>query len=99
MESDDSGGKDGKNEKPEIRREVPLVDKDNPHGENYEDYLSLMACLVDEQVRILRMLDIMQINMKDQYYSGFRMENYHGGIDASITVNGEEYAVRKEYQP
>ena len=80
-------------------KETPLVDMDNPYGENYEEYLSLMAYLMDENVKLLRMMDLIQINMREQYYGGFRIADYNTGVHAVLRINGKDYAVQKEYQP
>ena len=79
--------------------EAPLIDMDNPYGENYEEYLSLMAYLMDENVKLLRMMDLIQINMREQYYGGFRIADYNTGVHAVLRINGKDYAVQKEYQP
>ena len=82
-----------------FQKEAPLVDMDNPYGETYEEYLSLMAYLMDEDVKLLRMMDLIQINMREQYYDGFRIADYNTGLHAVLRINGEDYAVQKEYQP
>ena len=58
-----------------------------------------MAYLMDEDVKLLRMMDLIQINMREQYYDGFRIADYNTGLHAVLRINGEDYAVQKEYQP
>lgn len=79
-------------------KETPLVDMDTPYGENYEDYLSLMTYMMDEDVKLLRMMDLIQMNMRDQYYAGFRIEDYNTGIRTSLKVNGKDYTVERRYE-
>ncbi len=40
-------------------------------GQTYEDFLSLFTYAVDERVRLLRIMDLIQINMKYLYYRTF----------------------------
>jgi hypothetical protein len=82
-----------------IRRETGYIDMDNPRGETYEDYLGFLAYAMDEEVKLLRMMDLIQINMKYCYYEDFELRSYSGGLKAIFTVNGESYEVKKEYEP
>lgn len=49
-------------------------------GETYQDYLSLLACTMDGRLRILRILDLIQINMRRYYYEDFLLREYNGGV-------------------
>lgn len=66
-------------------------------GESYEDYLSLFTYTMDGRVRLLRIMDLIQMNMRYMYYSSFLLREYNGGLQAVITVNGEKHEVAKTY--
>lgn len=93
------GAKPKKDEDPEFHSEAPYVDPGNTRGADYEDYLSIMTYSMDENVRLLRIMDLIQINMKYGYYSVFRIRDYNGGLKAGFKINGETYEIEKEYQP
>ena len=57
----------------------------------------MLICAVDERIRILRIMDLIQINMRYMYYSTFLLREYNGGLRFTITVNGEEYETEKIY--
>lgn len=67
-------------------------------GETYQDYLSLLACTMDGRLRILRILDLIQINMRRYYYEDFLLREYNGGVRFVLTVNGEPYETVKTYE-
>jgi len=93
------GSKPKKDEDPEFNTSASYVDPGNIHGEDYEDYLGIMAYSMDEKVKLLRILDLIQINMKYCYYGGFKIIDYNGGVKVTLNVNRKSYEIEKEYQP
>ena len=82
---------------PEVRDEVPCVDPGNEHGEKYQDYLRAMLFIMDEDVKLLRMMDLMQINMRYCCYSDFRIREYNTGLTARFEVNGQDMNIERQY--
>lgn len=66
-------------------------------GMKYEDYLRILFGIVPEETRILRMMDIIQINMKYLYCGGFLLEDYYTGLDFTLRVNGRDYEFHENY--
>ncbi len=66
-------------------------------GMGYEDYLRILFGIVPEETRTLRMMDIIQINMKYLYYGGFLLEDYYTGLDFTLRVNGRKYEFHEKY--
>ena len=99
-EQDRVGGSEAEDReysKPGIKDEVPCVDPGNVHGETYHDYLSTMLYLMDDDVMLLRMMDLIQINMRYCSYADFRIRDYNTGVKAVFKVNGREYEVERSY--
>ena len=46
-------------------------------GMSYEDHLKLFIYAVDENVRILRIMDLIQMNMRYMYYDDFLLREYN----------------------
>ncbi|MGN1415170.1 MAG: DUF5702 domain-containing protein [Anaerovoracaceae bacterium] len=67
-------------------------------GERYEVYLRILAGSVPEQTRLLRVMDLIQINMKYLYCDYFLLEDYHTGLQFSMWVNGEEHDFKESYE-
>lgn len=66
-------------------------------GDSYEDYLHLFTYAMDDRVRLLRIMDIIQMNMRYMYYDSFLLREYNGGMYGKIEVNGEEHEMVKTY--
>ncbi len=67
-------------------------------GETYADYLKLFLYAVDDQLRMLRMMDLVQINMRNFYYDGFLLSDYYGGLGFNLQVQGKEHKVEMCYE-
>lgn len=66
-------------------------------GEDYSDYLRLFTYTMDGRVRILRIMDLIQINMRYLYYDSFLLREYNGGVRFMMKVNGVDHEVVKKY--
>ena len=66
-------------------------------GMDYEGYLRVLFEIVPEDIRIMRMMDIIQINMKYLYCGAFLLEDYYTGLDFSFRVNGRDYEFNEDY--
>lgn len=78
-------------------RSEGMIDKGNTRGDTYEDYLNVMIFAMDEEVRLLRMMDLIQINMRLLYYDDFLLKTYNGGLRCSLLVNGRRLDYFGEY--
>lgn len=100
----DKGKKDGKEDSEKggevvLKKEVPCLDPGNSRGETYEDYLRFFAALTGQELQILRMMDLMQINMQYGWYEDFLLRDHYSGVEAVFKLNGKEYTSRREYFP
>lgn len=72
--------------------------KINKKGQTYEDYLLFLILSQNEDKRILRIMDIIQINMKFRYYKDFNFSEYFSGINLGFNVNGKNYEFSSQYK-
>lgn len=73
------------------------IEMDYTHGEDYNQYLNFFLFMIDEDVKLLRMMDLVQLNMKLNHYDDFLLKEYYVGLDLIIKVNNREVAVSKTY--
>ncbi len=66
-------------------------------GIEYADYLKLLLAAVPENTKTLRMMDLIQINMKYLYCDYFLIKDYYAGLKFSIEVNGKNHEFEEEY--
>lgn len=67
-------------------------------GQTYEDYLTIMMLALNENVRVLRIMDLIQINMKFRYYADFNMDEYYVGAVIGLDANGRAYEAEEKYK-
>ena len=66
-------------------------------GQSYKDYLRLMLFVLDRETKLLRMMDLMQINLKGTYYGDFLMREHYVGYRFACRIDGEHYAYTEKY--
>ena len=67
-------------------------------GLNYDEHLMLLMLAVNENIRLLRVMDIVQINMKYRYYRDFNLMEYHTGVRFGIEANGRNHVFEDHYK-
>ena len=67
-------------------------------GQDYKDHLTTLLIAMPERTRLLRMMDLIQINMKYTYCGSFLFSDYYTGVEYIMTVNGVDYGFKNSYQ-
>ena len=83
--------------KSSLKKRTPYVDPGNVDGPDYGGYLAVLLYAMNREVKIMRAMDLIQINMSRCYYGSFRIRNYSCGLDAELKINGSRVHVRKMY--
>lgn len=65
------------------------IDPGNKRGPDYEGYIKMFLTFVSDKTKILRMMDLVQINMKYIYNGDFLLQDYSEGSSVFIKVNGK----------
>lgn len=68
------------------------------YGLNYDEYLMIMIMSLNENVRLLRIMDLVQINMKYRYYKDFNLMEYYTGTRFTLEVNGKDHEFEDTYK-
>lgn len=82
----------------EVFDELTYVDMDNPTGLTYQEYLEFFLHMTGENLRYLRMMDLIQMNMQKNNYSEFRLADYSAGLKADFSVNGRSFSMERSYE-
>ena len=67
-------------------------------GLTYDDHLLIMLLCLNSNTRLLRLMDIVQIDMKYRYYRDFNLMEYYTGVRFVITANGRDYVFEDAYR-
>ena len=67
--------------------------KDSQNGLAYQDYLYIFLALKGEEVKLYRVMDLIQINMKGRYHTSFILENYLTGFSVYAELKREQMPI------
>lgn len=67
-------------------------------GYGYDTYLRILMNTMPEKIKILRVMDLIQINMKYVYCDYFRLENCYAGLSYTAEVNGVLHEFEETYE-
>ncbi|MBR6473118.1 MAG: hypothetical protein IKS99_05275 [Firmicutes bacterium] len=73
------------------------VSPESIEGQKYEDYLMTLFLTVPEKKRLLRIMDLIQINMKYCYCDYFLMDDYYTGVHYDMEVKGKKHEFEVRY--
>ncbi len=66
-------------------------------GLDYEKYLLIFLCLSDRETVLLRIADLIQINLKGSYYDGFLLSEHFAGVRLQAECMGKRYEYAQQY--
>ena len=93
---DSESGEDDEGEL-DTREQKKYVKPRSIEGQTYGDYLKTLLAAVPENKRLLRMMDLIQINMKYAYCDYFLMDDYYYGLKYEMTVNGRKHEFEERF--
>lgn len=67
-------------------------------GLSYDDHLLLMILCMNRNLRLLRLMDIVQIDMKYRYYRDFNLMEYYTGVRIALAADGQNYVFEDSYR-
>ena len=88
---------ENKNEIDEIGKGLKTVTQFKD-GLNYDEYLMIMILAMNENTRLLRIMDLVQINMKYRYYKDFNMMEYYTGTRFTIDEGFNSHVFEDYYK-
>lgn len=71
----------------------PAVEK----GYDYDQYLQILLFFQDENTKLARILDLIQINMRKNHDGDFLIQEHATGIVVEVEINGKKYGYEKQY--
>ena len=66
-------------------------------GYDYGQYLQILMFFQDENIKISRILDLIQINIRKSYDGEFLVNECGAGIYIEAVINGRNYGYEKKY--
>lgn len=73
------------------------VDTGSDKGLRYEDYLMVFLHFQNETIKLARVMDLIQINLKGTYERDFLIKTHNGGFQMKSKVNGKERSYGFKY--
>lgn len=66
-------------------------------GQRYEDYLSMLLYAEDRETKLVRVMDLIQINLRSNYNGSFLLKELYTGFSMSADVDGRKYSYVHTY--
>ena len=73
------------------------IDPGNSNGMFYDDYMMVLLHFQDEDIKLARIADLIQINMKAVQDRDFLMSTAYGGMITSAQIYGKDYVYETCY--
>lgn len=73
------------------------IDTGSKKGLYYEDYLMIFLFFQNEPVKLARVMDLIQINMKGTCREDFILKTYSCGLNLETELNGKRYGYDQKY--
>lgn len=73
------------------------IETENQNGNTYNEYLLAMIFLMNTNDKLLRVMDLIQMNMKYCYYGDFNIANHYTGLKYNMEVNGKVHNFEAKY--
>lgn len=73
------------------------IKPDKMEGEGYEAYLGILLCGLPKKTKLLRIMDLIQVNGKFLYGGDFLLSDYCNGVCYSIEINGRIHKFEDSY--
>ena len=89
--------KENKEDINEISRRIKTVTQFK-EGLNYDEYLMIMILAMNKNTRLLRIMDLVQINMKYRYYRDFNLMEYYIGTRFTIDEGIRSHVFEDAYK-
>ncbi len=74
-----------------------VIEPSDNKGYNYEDYLKIFIYMEDREMKLLRIMDLIQMNLIANYDEGFLMRNYYSGFNFAVTANEKMFYYEEKY--
>ncbi|MGL4483955.1 MAG: DUF5702 domain-containing protein, partial [Anaerovoracaceae bacterium] len=81
----------------EKNKENPYVDNNADIGFTYQDYLQFFLFFEDREVKLHRIMDLIQINFQGKHDREFLIKEHNFGFDFKALVNKREYIYEEKY--
>ncbi len=66
-------------------------------GKLYDEYLEAMLYLQDDETKILRIADLIQLNLRADYNNSLLIKEFYTGFNFTAFVDGKEYSYEQYY--
>jgi hypothetical protein len=73
------------------------INPSSEEGTPYEGYLRIFLFLKDRNIKLLRAMDLIQLNLRGSYYEDFLIKDHYAGFSMTATVSGKKFAYEQKY--
>ena len=79
------------------KNQFGYIEPSNKSGVDYESYLRILLFFENREIKLLRCMDLIQLNMKGSYNKDFDLKEYYGGFQFEAVVSDKTFTYIQQY--
>ncbi len=79
------------------KKKTDYAEPNNKKGIDYESYLRILLFLEKREIKLLRCMDLIQLNMKGSYNQDFDLKQCYGGFEFEAVISDRTYTYIQQY--
>jgi len=73
------------------------IDPPKSYGLSYSDYLRMFLFIEKRETKLMRAMDLIQLNFRKTYYGDFLIKDHYTGFSLEAVVSGKKYQYEQKY--
>ena len=79
------------------RKKTGYIEPRDKRGIEYEDYLRILLFMENREMKLLRCMDLIQLNMKGSYHQDFDIRQFYGGFEFDAVIQEKKLSYVQKY--
>ena len=73
------------------------ISPESDDGLAYRDYLRIFLYLEKKETKLMRVMDLIQLNLRGSYYEDFLIKDHYAGFSLAAVVSGKKFEYEQKY--
>lgn len=78
-------------------RDGKYIEPEKESDMGYKEYLKIFLCCQEDEVKLIRLMDLIQLNIQGNFDDSFRIKDCYLGLMYEAKINGQKYKYIQNY--